>query len=86
MDPCGGLPQPELHLVPVVERLVPERQPVDRQLARQKLLRQGRALVREVGLVAHQHQTPVKTRAAQGIDRLRGCLAAADDEDRGSHG
>ena len=45
MDSSRSFAQSELHPVSIVKRLMPERQPVGRQLACQELLGQGRPLI-----------------------------------------
>ena len=70
----------------VVERLMAERQAVFGQFAGEVLLRQRRPLIGQVRLVADEYQASGKALAAQGVDRLRAGLTAAENENRRDHG
>jgi len=83
----GGDPDPEAHIhaVLLVELAAAQPQPLALELARQVLLGQGRPVVRQVRLVAHQHDRPGMTLATQGVDGLHGRMTRPDDDDRLCH-
>ena len=89
--PCGGI---ETHGTPaqfefdpmlVVKGAVPEGEAIGRHFARKVFLGERRPLVRQLRLVADQHQTAAKPFPPEGVDGLCAGLAAAYDENGGDH-
>ncbi len=78
-----GDPRPgqELDVVVAVERLRPQQQQVEADLAVQVVLRQRRALIGQHILVADQRDASVIAMLAQRRRQLEASMARADDDD-----
>jgi hypothetical protein len=73
--------EPGLDPVLLVELRAAQPQSLAREPAGEVFLRQGRAVVGEVGLVAHQHDPARVALAAQRVDGLHRRVARANDDD-----
>ena len=73
--------EPRLDAVLLVEVRAAQPQPLALELAGEVFLRQRRAVVGQVGLVAHQHDRARVALAAQRVDGLHRRVARADDDD-----
>ncbi len=80
IQPHGFFAQSEFDSMFVVKSAVPEQQALSRHLSRQVFLRQRRTLIRQIRLIADQHQAAAEALPPQGIDCLRAGLAAAYDD------
>ena len=86
VDPYDRGPEPGLDLALAVELRRPQQRLFERHPAAQIVLRERRAIVRQLRLRAHQHHPPVEALLAQrGRRRLAG-EARADDRDRRGRG
>ena len=81
VDGLGARPQPQVELELVVRQLA-QRELLGLGLPREELLRQRRAVVRELGLGADEHEPAVEAFTPQGLDRAQARERRAHHRDR----